>query len=179
MANEWDTSTLQPTALVHEAWLRLVGSDQGAWKNRAHFFAAAAEAIRRILIDHARRKHALKRGARAERINLEDIDVAVLEDEESLLAVDEALQKLAGEDSQAAEVVKLRFFAGMSYEEAAEAMGISLRSAKRCWSFARAWLFRELSNPQPLRPVGSDVRTSPPAEGPIKGDPKAEGRSPN
>jgi len=145
MANEWETATLQPTALVHEAWLRLVGSEQKAWQNRGHFFAAAAEAMRRILIDIARRKHALKRGARTERLELDRVDVAVEADAESLLLINEALEKLADQDPQSAELVKLRFFAGLSYEEAAQALRISERSAKRHWTFARAWLYRELS----------------------------------
>jgi len=144
MAGEWETSTLQPTALVHEAWLRLAGSEQQAWKGRNHFFAAAAEAMRRILIDRARRKHALKRQAGTQRIDLDRLDVAGEADEESLLAVDEALEKLAAQDSQCAELVKLRFFGGMSHEEAAAALGISERSAYRYWTFARAWLYREL-----------------------------------
>ena len=145
MAGESDTSTLQPTALVHEAWLRLTGPEQVAWKNRAHFFAAAAEAMRRILIDRARRKHAVKRVAGTERVELDRVDLAVQADDELLLAVDEALEKLAVQDAKAAELVKLRFFVGMSHGEAAEVMGISTRSAKRCWSFGRAWLYRELS----------------------------------
>ena len=145
MAGEQGTSTLQPTSLVHEAWLRLVGAEQPNWKNRAHFFAAAAEAMRRILIDHARRKHALKRDAGGAHINLDCVDVAVEADGESLLAINESLELLAVQDPQAAELVKLRFFVGMRYEEAAQAMGISQRSAKRCWTFARAWLYRELS----------------------------------
>ena len=145
MVNEWQTSTLQPTALVHEAWLRLVGSEQKAWKNRAHFFAAAAEAMRRILIDNARRKHAAKRAAGTVRLDLDQVDVAVQADEESLLSINEALEKLSVQDPQSAELVKLRFFVGLNYEEAAQALGISERSAKRCWTFARAWLYRELS----------------------------------
>jgi RNA polymerase sigma factor (TIGR02999 family) len=145
MADESGTQTLQPTALVHEVWLRLVGSAQPTWKNRAHFFAAAAEAMRRILIDRARSKHALKRNAGAERIDLDKVDVAVEADAESLLAMNEAVEKLAVQDPEAAELVKLRFFIGLEYEEAAKVMGISPRSAKRCWSFARAWLYRELS----------------------------------
>jgi RNA polymerase sigma factor (TIGR02999 family) len=147
MANEWETSTLQPTALVHEAWLRLGGSEKGAWQNRGHFFAAAAEAMRRILIDHARRKHALKRSGKAVRLDLDRLNVAVRTDAESLLLVNEALDKLAQKDCKSAELVKMRFFIGLSYEEAAQALGISERSAKRCWAFARAWLYRELSNP--------------------------------
>ena len=144
MADERDTSTLQPTALVHEAWLRLVGSEQPPWTNRAHLFAAAAEAMRRILIDRARRKQALKRGARAERIDLDRVDVAVEADGNSLLMINEALEKLATIDPQCAELVKLRFFVGLDYAEAAQTLGISERSAKRCWTFARAWLYREL-----------------------------------
>ncbi len=132
MADESDTSTLQATALVHEAWLRLAGSREPEWKNRSLFFGAAAEVMRRILIDRARRKHALKRGAGAVRIDLDGVDVAVAADDESLIAVDEALERLAVQDPQSAEVVKLRFFAGLEYAEAAEALGISERSAKRC-----------------------------------------------
>ena len=144
MADERGTSTLQPTALVHEAWLRLVGTEQPTWTNRAHFFAAAAEAMRRILIDRARRKQALKRGARAERLDLDRVDVAVEADGDSLLMINEALEKLATQDPQCAELVKLRFFVGLDYAEAAQTLGISERSAKRCWTFARAWLYREL-----------------------------------
>jgi RNA polymerase sigma factor (TIGR02999 family) len=149
MANEGETSTLQPTALVHEAWLRLVGSQQPHWKNRGHFFAAAAEAMRRILIEHARRKVSLKRGARTERLDLNRVDVAIQADEEALLAMNEALDKFALQDSVSAELVKLRFYVGLNYQEAAQVLGISERSAKRCWSFARAWLFRELSQSRP------------------------------
>src|SRR5438105_9342669 len=108
MANEWDTSTLQPTALVHEAWLRLAGPENGAWQNRAHFFGAAAEAMRRILIDRARRKHALKRGAKPARIDLSLVDVAIEADDEALLRVDEAVEKLAAVDPACAELIKLR-----------------------------------------------------------------------
>jgi RNA polymerase sigma factor (TIGR02999 family) len=144
MANEWENSTLQPTALVHEAWLRLVGSDRQAWANRSHFFAAAAEAMRRILIDRARRKRALKRGAGVRALDLDRIDLAVQADDDSLLRIDEALEKLAKVDPRAAELVKLRFYVGMNYQDAAVALGISERSAKRYWGFARAWLYREL-----------------------------------
>jgi RNA polymerase sigma factor (TIGR02999 family) len=116
-----------------------------SFTNRAHFFAAAAEAMRRILIENARRKLALKRGARPERINLEDLDLAVEADDDTLLLVNEALEKLKAEDSRAAELVNLRFFGGLKLVEAGEVLGISERSAKRCWAFARAWLFSELS----------------------------------
>jgi RNA polymerase sigma factor (TIGR02999 family) len=145
MANESGTQTLQPTALVHEAWLRLVSEGDHTWQNRAQFFAAAAEAMRRILIDRARRRGALKRGAGAERIDLDRVDVALEADANTLLHVNEALDKLGATDPKAAELVKLRFFVGMDYTEAAQTLGISERTAKRCWSFARAWLFRELS----------------------------------
>ena len=145
MMDERGTSTLQPTALVHEAWLRLVNQKQQNWQNRAHFFSAAAEAMRRILIDRARRKQALKRNAGTERIDLDRVDVAVGVDEETLLQVNEALEKLEVQDPKCAELVKLRFFVGLGYEEAAQTLGISERTAKRCWTFARAWLYRELS----------------------------------
>ena len=144
LAGEAAGHTLQPTALVHEAWLRLAGEDNQKWDGRGHFFAAAAEAMRRILIENARRKQAQKRGVNPERVKLEDVDVAVLADDETLLLVNEALEKLETEDPGAAQVVKLRFFAGMTNEEAGQALGISARTAKRYWTFARAWLFREL-----------------------------------
>jgi RNA polymerase sigma factor (TIGR02999 family) len=145
MANEAAGHTLQPTALVHEAWLRLAG-DAGPthFDNRGHFFAAAAEAMRRILIDSARRKEAHKRGARLERVNLEDVDVAAKADDTTLLRLDEALEKLAREDPPSAELIKLRFFAGLTTEQAAVALGISERTARRYWVFARACLHDEL-----------------------------------
>ena len=144
MANEAAGHTLQPTALVHEAWLRLAGDEHQRWDGRGHFFAAAAEAMRRILIERARRKHALKRGGELERVNLDDVDVAALADSETLLLINDALEKLEKEDLAAAQVVKLRFFAGMTNDEAGEALGISARTAKRYWIFARARLFQEL-----------------------------------
>ena len=147
MTNEAAGQTLQPTALVHEAWLRLVGEGDQKWDNKGHFFAAAAEAMRRILIENARRKHALKRGVHLERVNLEDVEAAILTDGETLLLVNEALEKLEQEDPEAAQLVKLRFFAGMTNEEAGQALGVSARTAKRYWTFARAWLFRELRRP--------------------------------
>jgi RNA polymerase sigma factor (TIGR02999 family) len=145
MAQEAPGHTLQPTALVHEAWLRLVSEGDRTWQNRAQFFAAAAEAMRRILIDRARRKHALKRDSGAERIDLDRVDIALEADADTVIRVNEALEKLAVQDSQAAEIVKLRFFVGLDYVEAAQTLGISERTAKRCWSFARTWLYRELS----------------------------------
>jgi len=144
MASEAAGHTLQPTALVHEAWLRLAGEENQKWDGRGHFFAAAAESMRRILIERARRKHALKRGGDFERVNLDDVDVAALADGDTLLLINDALDKLEREDPEAAQVVKLRFFAGLTNEEAGLAMGISPRTAKRYWTFARAWLFQEL-----------------------------------
>ena len=144
MANEAPGQTLQPTALVHEAWLRLVGTENPQFEGRGHFFAAAAEAMRRILIDRARQKLSLKRGAGAARVNLEDLEVASAADDDTLLAVDEALTKLAREDPDSAEFIKLRFFAGMTNDESAQALGIPERTARRHWNFARAWLFREI-----------------------------------
>jgi RNA polymerase sigma factor (TIGR02999 family) len=145
MANEAAGHTLQPTALVHEAWLRLTG-DAGPvrFTHQGHFFAAAAEAMRRILIDSARRKEAQKRGAGLQRVDLDDADVAAKADDTTLLRMDEALEKLAREDPPAAELVKLRFFGGLTNEQSAAALGISVRTAKRYWTFARAWLHDEL-----------------------------------
>jgi RNA polymerase sigma factor (TIGR02999 family) len=139
--------TLQPTALVHEAYLRLigpVGANGPAWENRGHFFAAAAEAMRRILIENARRKGRLKRGGGAERIPLTEEDHPVCPLDDELLALDEALVKLEQVDSQKAALVKLRFFAGMTADATAEILGISVSTAERWWAFARAWLRREM-----------------------------------
>lgn len=152
MAAEWDTCTLQPTALVHEAFLRLAGQGQDLWNNRAHFFVAAAEAMRRVLIDHARARRALKRGAGGEKVSLDGVEVAAETNHETLLIVNEALEKMALQDPQSAALVKLRFFIGMSNEEAAQALGISERTAKRWWTFARAWLYREISATSSLAP---------------------------
>lgn len=144
MSGEAAGHTLQPTALVHEAWLRLVGGDSPQFDGRGHFFAAAAEAMRRILIDRARQKNSLKRGAGAERVKLDDLEIATAADNDTLLLVDEALTKLTGEDPDSAAFIKLRFFAGMTNEEAAQALNLSERTARRHWSFARAWLYREI-----------------------------------
>jgi len=142
MANEAAGHTLQPTALVHEAWLRLTGDDPKVqFANRAHFFAAAAEAMRRILIDRARRKSADKRGGGWERINLDGVDIASDANDDTLLLINESLEKLAQEEPQAAEIVKLRFFAGLTLEEAGQLLGFTERTAKRHWAFARAWLY--------------------------------------
>ena len=132
--------TLQPTALVHEAWLRLVGHGNPEFKSRAYFFAAAAEAMRRILVEHARRKGSLKRGGGSELEELHESQLALPARPDELLAVHEALDELACSDPAAAELVKLRYFVGFSLEETAMALGLSPRGAGRLWAFARAWL---------------------------------------
>ena len=144
MAGEAAGHTLQPTALVHEAWLRLAGGDAPAWQNRAHFFAAAAEAMRRILVESARRKLARRHGGGLQRVDASEVEIAGRATDDELLAVNDALEKLAADDPTAAQVVKLRFFVGLSNAEAATALGISERTVKRCWAFARAWLFKEV-----------------------------------
>jgi RNA polymerase sigma factor (TIGR02999 family) len=142
MAREHPDHTLQATALVHEAWMRL-GHEK--FENRAHFFASAAEAMRRILVENARRKQSLKRGGDFKRADWSSLDLAAEAPEEHVLAVHEALDRLAKQDALGAELVKLRFFAGLQNEEAAELMGISMHKAKRTWAYARAWLFEELN----------------------------------
>ena len=144
MANEAPGQTLQPTALVHEAWLRLVGAEDRGFENRAHFFAAAAEAMRRILVENARRKQRLKHGGGQRRIDLSHVDVAAASEDETVLAVSEALDKLASRDALGAELIRLRFFAGLSNAEAGELLGLPERTAKRTWAYARAWLHEEL-----------------------------------
>ena len=140
MAQEKPGQTLQATALVHEAWLRLVGSDQQQWRGRSHFFGAAAEAMRRILIDKARQKASLKRGADQPLDELHESQIEMTAPADEILAVHDALDALSAEDATAAEVVKLRYFVGMTIPEIAGALGISPRSADRHWLFARAWL---------------------------------------
>jgi len=137
--------TLQATALVHEAWLRLGGDRQPAWQNQAHFFAAAAEAMRRILIDKARRRRALRRGGQVEKVELDGLEIPVEMDDDRLLAMHEALDRLAEQDPPKAELVKLKFFVGLTLEEAAEMLGLSAPTAKRHWAYARAWLYREIA----------------------------------
>lgn len=146
LAQEAAGHTLQPTALVHEVWLRLAGKNPAApFANRAHFFAAAAESMRRILIDQARKKAAGKRGGPRLRVDLEKLDLAAGAESEILLMVDEAISRLEREDLQAAQVVKLRFFGGLTLEKAGSVLGITERTAGRHWSYARAWLYAELS----------------------------------
>jgi RNA polymerase sigma factor (TIGR02999 family) len=144
MAGEAPGHTLQPTALVHEAWMRLAGPNAPNWQNRAHFFAAAAEAMRRILVEHARRKQSLKRGGGAAKEELHESVLVLAAPPDELLAVHEALDKLAKTDGSAAELVKLRYFVGMTMEEAASAMGLAPRTAARLWAYARVWLHREI-----------------------------------
>lgn len=144
MARETPGQTLQATALVHEAWIR-VGGESQSWESRAHFFGAAAEAMRRILIDRARSKRAELHGGGLERIDIGDVEIVAEAPDDELLAVHDALDKFAAHDPQKAELVKLRYFAGLTIEEAAGVLGISAPTAKRYWSYARAWLFREIS----------------------------------
>jgi RNA polymerase sigma factor (TIGR02999 family) len=146
MARESAQHTLQPTALVHEAWLRLGGDRQPTWQNRAHFFGAAAEAMRRILIDRARRRYAEKHGGHCERTNIDDLEIAAefAVDDEQLIQVHETLEKFSTVEPRKAELVKLRYFAGFTLEEASEVLGIPEGTAKRWWTYARAWLTREM-----------------------------------
>ena len=140
--------TLQPTALVHEAYLRLVGSDGQKWDGRGHFFAAAAEAMRRILIERARRKAALRHGGGQQRVDIDAVQIAGVLKDDHLLAVNDALDKFAQHDPQKAELVKLRYFVGLKVDEAAEVLGISEMMAKRHWAYARSWLLREIEEQQ-------------------------------
>jgi len=144
MANESPNQTLQPTALVHEAWLRLTGNENVKWDGRAHFFGAAAEAMRRILIDNARRKKAVRHGGDQQRVDIAEVEIAATTKDDELLAINEALEKFTAFDKQKAELVKLRYFGGLTLEEAAEVLGISAPTAKRWWAYSRAWLFQHL-----------------------------------
>ena len=146
MARENPGQTLQATALVHEAWLRLGGDAQPHWVNRAHFFAAAAEAMRRILVDKARRRNAIRHGGDLERVPLDGVDLPAGMDAPQLLQLHEALDLLAKQDPQKARVVELRFFAGLTHEQTAEVLGVSEPTVKRHWNYARAWLFREIQS---------------------------------
>jgi RNA polymerase sigma factor (TIGR02999 family) len=150
MAHEARGHTLQPTALVHEAWLRLAGDEAARFENRAHFFGAAAEAMRRILIERARRRLAAKRGGGAEPLDLDEIEIpSPVAEDDSLLQVNEALEKFAAMDPRKAELVKLRYFVGMNFEETAAALGIAVPTAKHWWAYARAWLTVEMRGPAP------------------------------
>ena len=148
MANESPGQTLQATALVHEAWLKLAGKENRNWKGRTHFFAAAAEAMRRILIDNARRKRALRHGGGQQRLDLQEAEIAApMGDDDQLLALHEALEKFETKDPKKAELVKLRYFVGLTIEQAAEQLDISEPTAKRWWAYARAWLYNAMRNP--------------------------------
>ncbi|HQU46805.1 MAG TPA: sigma-70 family RNA polymerase sigma factor [Pirellulales bacterium] len=149
LAHERPGQTLQATALVHEAYLRLVGGGADSWDNRRHFFAAAAEAMRRILVERARRKRRLRHGGGQHRVELDADEIPIEEPSVDLLTLDEALDRLAAEDPQKAELVKLRFFAGLSEQEAADVLGISRATAARHWAYARAWLFDRLRDDGP------------------------------
>lgn len=148
LAQEKPGQTLQATALVHEAYVRLVGADTARhWDGRGHFFAAAAEAMRRILVERARSKATLKRGGRVRRLDLEALKLPEEDRSEDLLALDEALRELEQHDAQAARLVTLRYFAGLTHQEAAEALGLGRRAADRVWALARAWLYRQIGEP--------------------------------
>jgi RNA polymerase sigma factor (TIGR02999 family) len=151
MAREAPGQTLQPTELVHEVWLRLVGREKQKFENRAHFFSAAAEAMRRILIDRARRKLTQRHGGGYERVGLDTRGIAAPEPDDQLLAVHDALDNLAKDYPAQAEVVKLRYFAGLTNEEIAEILGVSVSTVKNYWAFSRAWLFQEIKGPSSAR----------------------------
>jgi RNA polymerase sigma factor (TIGR02999 family) len=144
MFQEQPGQTLQGTALVHEAYIRLVGSEAQQWGNRSHFFAAAAEAMRRILVENARRKKSFKHGGQLQKVSLDGLAAGAKENSDHLIALDEALDKLAAEDPTKAELVKLRYFAGLNIDQAAQMLGISRATAIRYWSFAKAWLFHAI-----------------------------------
>jgi RNA polymerase sigma factor (TIGR02999 family) len=150
MANEAAGQTLQPTALVHEAWLRLIGNQNQEWNGRAHFFGAAAEAMRRILVENGRRKRAARHGGGKAKLDVQEIELAAPAKDEELLAVNDALEKFALWDKKKAELVKLRYFVGLTSEEAAQVLGISVPTADRWWNFSRAWLYEELERQQQL-----------------------------
>jgi len=149
LAGERNGHTLQPTALVHEAWLRISGDDERTWNGRQHFFAAAAEAMRRILVDRARRRLAAKRGAGEACLDADELVIPAPAPDEQLLAVNEALEKFTRIDPRKAELVKLRYFVGMNFEEAAAALGIAMPTAKQWWAYARAWLRVEITGTAP------------------------------
>lgn len=147
LANEPPGQTLQPTALVHEAWLRIAGENH-SWANRRHFFSAAAQAMQRILVERARRRMRHKHGGGLQKVELEKLDLAITADDEMLLLVHESLQRLGQQDQVGAELIRLRFFVGLSNVEAAELLNLSERSAKRVWAYARAWLYEDIRKEQ-------------------------------
>jgi len=149
MAGQAPGHTLQSTALVHEAWLRLLGNEKAEFAGRAHFFAAAAEAMRHILIDSARRRRALRHGGGQVRMDIQNVSIAAPAEDDELLAIHDVLDKLAAEEPEKAQLTKLRYFVGMTFEEAAEVLGISVPTAKRHWAYARAWLYQEIQANKP------------------------------
>jgi RNA polymerase sigma factor (TIGR02999 family) len=154
LAGERNEHTLQPTALVHEAWLKVSGAEGRVWNGRQHFFAAAAEAMRRILVDRARRRMAAKRGAGQARLDADELDIPAPAPDDQLLAVSEALAKFAEVDARKAELVKLRYFVGLTFEEAAEVLAIAVPTAKQWWAYARAWLRVEMTRAASGEPRG-------------------------
>jgi RNA polymerase sigma factor (TIGR02999 family) len=146
LALQSSEQTLQPTALVHEAYLKLLGDGSHSWQDRRHFFAAAAEAMRHLLVDRARRKATLRHGGDWRRVDLEGVVVAAKATDDNILLINEALEKFSAHNATAAELVKLRFFAGLTFSQAARVLGLSERTAKRSWSYARAWLFKEIQS---------------------------------
>lgn len=146
MAHELPGQTLQATALVHEAWLRLTGSADPHWNGRGHFFGAAAEAMRRILVERARHKARLRRGGQLQRVDLAQVTVATEDSDDTMLAIHEALDKLAGESPEQAEIVRLRYFVGLEHAEIAAALAVSEATVRRHWAYARAWLYAELKS---------------------------------
>ena len=146
MAQESPGHTLQATALVHEAWLRLVGSSETNWNSRGHFFGAAAEAMRRILLERARKKNRVRHGGQLQRVDFEQVTVASQDSDDVVIAIHDALEKLAAESPAKAEIVKLRYFAGMEHAEIAEVLGVSEPTVRRHWAYARSWLYAELKS---------------------------------
>jgi RNA polymerase sigma factor (TIGR02999 family) len=146
LAQQSPDQTLQSTALVHEAYLKLLGDGSHSWEDRRHFFAAAAEAMRHILVDRARRKAAIRHGGGLQRVDLDNVIAAAEATDENILLINEALEKLVAHDAATAELVELRFFAGLTFPQAAEVLGLSERTAKRQWNYARAWLFKEIQS---------------------------------
>jgi RNA polymerase sigma factor (TIGR02999 family) len=180
MARESPGQTLQATALVHEAWLRLVGGNETLWNSRGHFFGAAAEAMRRILLERARKKARVRHGGQLQRVNLDEVTVATQDSDDIIVAVNEALEKLAAESPQKAEIVKMRYFGGLEHAEIAEALGVSEPTIRRHWAYARSWLYAELKsqlNRRDTQCSGQGVLLNPNPEirNPMEGrDPNAE-----